>query len=99
MPYHGETMTQNNNAPFCHRKPDISYPCQWEYKVIGKDRAVLEEIILASCAPATPVITLSNVSSSGRYYSLNATLVVESEEMRNAIFNRIQQHREVKMVI
>jgi len=93
-------MTENIiNGSFCQRKPDISYPCQWEYKVIGEDRQALTDIILASCAPAVPDITLSNVSSSGKYYSLNATLTVDDEDMRLSIFNRIQQHQSVKMVI
>ena len=93
-------MTEDKKiGSICHRKPDIIYPCQWEYKVIGENRQVLENIILNACAPTIPEIALSNVSSSGKYFSLNATLLVESEEMRNAIFNRIQKHPAVKMVI
>ena len=83
----------------CRKKPDISYPCSWEYKVIGSDRQRLEEIIISVCTPLRPTITLSNVSSSGRYYSLNATLEVESEEMRLNIFKRLQDSKDVKMVI
>ena len=83
-------------GPLCHRKPDINYPCQWEYKVIGTDR---EQIIKQACNPAVPEIVLSNVRSSGNYYSLNATLIVDSEEMRNSIFELLQKHPSVKMVI
>ena len=86
-------------GPLCHRKPDIDYPCQWEYKVIGTDREQLEQIIKHACNPVIPEIVLSNVSSSGKYYSLNATLIVDSEEMRNAIFELLQKHPSVKMVI
>lgn len=80
-------------------KPDISYPCTWEYKVIGTDREKIEAIIAAACSPHVPIITLANVSSSGRYCSLNATIDVDSEEMRLNIFKRLQDHKEVKMVI
>jgi len=93
-------MSENTRQPpFCHRKPDISYPCLWEYKVIGEDQQILTEIILEACAPADPEIKLSKISSGGRYYSLNATLTVKDEEMRLSIFNRIQKHPAVKMVI
>lgn len=93
-------MSENNMHPsLCHRRPDISYPCLWEYKVIGEDQGVLTEIIIDACAPAVPEIKLSNISSSGKYYSLNATLTVENEEIRLAIFERIQKHPEVKIVI
>ena len=93
------TVKKNIQDALCHRKPDIEYPCEWEYKVIGTDKSKLKEIIIEACQPATPSIALSNVSSKGRYYSLNATLEVESEEVRLAIFKRIMQHPEVKMVI
>lgn len=93
------TVKKNSQDSICHRKPDIAYPCVWEYKVIGTDIAKLEEIIIEACQPTTPSIALSNVSSKGRYYSLNAALRVESEEVRLAIFKRIMQHPEVKMVI
>lgn len=94
-------MTDDNNinSSFCSRKPDISYPCSWEYKVIGTDKEKLKESIIAACAPIIPSITLSNISSGGNYFSLNATLEVDSEEMRLAIFDRIKKNPAVKMVI
>ena len=92
-------MMKKFNSSFCQKKPDISYPCRWEYRVIGEDRQTLTEVIFDACAPAIPDIELSNVSSRGRYYSLNATLTVDNEEMRLIIFERIQIHPAVKMVI
>ena len=79
--------------------PDIVYPCQWEYLVIGSDQEELIEIIHAACAPAAPLITRSKRSSGGRYCSLKATLQVENERMRLEIFARISEHPAVKMVI
>ncbi|MEE4166952.1 MAG: DUF493 domain-containing protein [Desulfocapsaceae bacterium] len=90
---------ENSHQPLCQRKPDISYPCRWEYKVIGENQQVLTEVITEACSPAIPDIALSNISSSGRYYSLNATLTVNDEQMRLVIFERIQMHPAVKMVI
>ena len=84
---------------FCQRKPEINYPCTWEYKVIGEDQEAITGVIVEACAPVKPVITLSNISSSGKYYSLNATLMVENEETRLEIFVNIQKSSAVKMVI
>ncbi|MEJ2134463.1 MAG: DUF493 domain-containing protein [Desulfofustis sp.] len=81
------------------RKPDINYPCQWEYKVIGTDEQKLRAVILAACTPAAPAITLSNVSKKGTYFSLNATLQVDNEEMRLRIFNYLKNSPDVKIVI
>lgn len=82
-----------------HRKPDISYPCEWEYKVIGTDQKILQKLIREACHPEKPVIALSNVSTKGTYYSLNATLLVESEQKRLSIFKKLQENPHVKMVI
>ena len=81
------------------RTPDIDYPCLWEYKVIGTDEDKLRAALLAACAPAVPAITLSNVSSRGTYYSLNAALEVENEEMRRRIFTYLKNSPDVKIVI
>lgn len=81
------------------RKPDISYPCEWEYKVIGTDEQKLRAVILAACTPVVPTITLSNVSKKGTYFSLNAVLQVEDEEMRLRIFTYLKNSPDVKIVI
>ena len=88
-----------SQGTFCQRKPDIKYPCSWEYKVIGKDQDALKEAIREACMPAVPDIELSNVSSRGTYFSLNATLEVDNEEMRRGIFDKIQNNSAVKLVI
>jgi putative lipoic acid-binding regulatory protein len=81
----------------CH--PKISYPCAWEYRVIGTDRQRLREIIMSACEPAMPTIRDGNSSSHGRYCSVNATVEVSSEDMRLAIFARISNNPEIKLVI
>jgi len=89
----------NEQPRSTQRKPDITYPCTWEYKVIGTDEEKLKAVILAACVPTVPTISLSNVSSKGTYYSLNASLVVEDEEMRLRIFSHIENSPDVKLVI
>lgn len=89
-----------NEQNFCEqRKPEIDYPCTWEYKVIGTDEEKLRAAIYAACTPAVASITTSNVSSKGTYVSLNATLVVKNEEMRLGIFGHLKGSPDVKIVI
>lgn len=80
-------------------KPEITYPCLWQYKVIGKDQDLLEAAIKEICAPNPVSISFSNTSSSGKYYSLNAELEVENEEQRNSLFTAFKNHPAVTMVI
>lgn len=89
----------DNQNPLKQRKPDISYPCIWEYKVIGTDKGRLEAVLYAACAPAVPKVSLANVSSKGTYFSLNATIEVQDEQMRLAIFRYLQNSSAVKVVI
>lgn len=80
-------------------KPEIEYPCTWVYKVIGEDTDILRELIITACAPADVDITHSHSSSKGKYHSLNATLEVESEQMRLQIYGLLKTHPAVKIVL
>jgi len=93
------TDSSANNAVGPPCRPEISYPCNWEYRVIGTDRRRLTEIILSACDPAVPTIRDGNRSSQGRYCSVNAIVEVTSEDMRLAIFARLSNNPEIKLVI
>ncbi len=80
-------------------RPEIDYPCTWQYKVIGKDKYLLEKAIHDICAPTPVTISFSNASSSGKYFSLNAELTVQDEPMRDTLFAAFQNHSDVTMVI
>lgn len=89
----------HNSNPEHPKKPDIDYPCTWVYKVIGENTDTLKELILTACAPAQVEIAHSHSSSKGKYHSLNATLVVETEEMRLQIYELLKNHPTVKIVL
>ncbi len=80
-------------------RPEIDYPCSWIYKVVGRDRTLLEEVIITACAPEDVTISHSNASSSGKYHSLNAELTVKDEATRLAIYESLKCHPIVKLVL
>lgn len=80
-------------------RPEIDYPCTWVYKVIGEDIEILKELIITACAPARVAIAHSHSSSGGKYHSLNATLEVDSEQMRLQIYDLLKTHPAVKIVL
>jgi len=88
-------MKQEN----CTCKATITYPCQWLYKVIGRNeeelRLALAEIIIH---PASD-ISYSNSSSKGKYLCLNVEVTVQNEEERNSIYLALKQHPQVKIVL
>ncbi|NEW61583.1 DUF493 domain-containing protein [Sulfurovum sp. bin170] len=83
----------------CQTKPNIEYPCQWEYKIIGTNKVELEVSISDIMGDRDYKSRAGNSSSKGKFHSLNASCNVASEDERNAIFKAFQEHVAVKMVI
>jgi len=80
-------------------KPQIDYPCRWQYTVVGENEGALRHILLLACAPSEVDIRFSHRSSSGKYVSLKAEVTVASEEERDSIFRLIQDNSEVRFVL
>ncbi len=85
--------------PFENEKLSIVYPCAWQYKVIGRDQFLMRAAIGEILADLEYALELSNTSRTGKYCSLLLTLVVASEEHRNAIFAALTNHRDVTIVL
>lgn len=93
MPLNNMNLSANN------RKPEIDYPCNWFYKIIGTSVdemiSVVEEIVTGYEYEITP----SNISSNEKYFSLNLKVFVPSEMVRDSIFQKLEQHSSIKFVI
>jgi len=81
------------------RKPEIEYPTNWGYKIIGSDvdemLKAVEEIIKGLEYEVAP----SNVSSNEKYFSLNISVIVSSEFVRDLIFQNLTKHPAIIFVI
>jgi putative lipoic acid-binding regulatory protein len=80
-------------------KPQLNYPCQWIYKVIGSDREKLHEALLQIVSDESCCISFSNSSRTGKYHCLNLEVTVQSEEERNSIYMSLKAHPQVKIVL
>lgn len=81
------------------KKPKIDYPCEWQYKVIGTDVDEMIKAIELAVVGMDYKISSSNVSSKGKYFSLNLKVIVTSEAIRDIIFEKIKTNEFVKMVL
>jgi uncharacterized protein len=90
---------KKNPSPEGVERPEIEYPCTWVYKVIGEDCSLLKDVIAKTCDPIDVTITHSHMSSKGKYHSLNAELVVPSEEVRLGIYETLKSSPAVKIVL
>lgn len=83
----------------CQTKPDIEYPCEWRYKIIGTDKEALEACISEIMQERRYSIKDGNRSSKGKFISMNSQCKVQSQEDRDLIFKAFSDHSAVKMVI
>lgn len=82
-----------------NKKPNIEYPCNWDYKVIGTDVDEMIKVIEQATIGMQFKISSSNVSSKGNYFSLDLQVYVTSEVIRDIIFAKLKDNEFVKMVI
>jgi uncharacterized protein len=81
------------------KKPNIEYPCDWEYKIIGTNVDEMIKAIELIAEGMDYKLSPSNVSSKGNYFSLNLTVFVPSEVIRDIIFVKLESNEFVKMVL
>ena len=81
------------------KKPNIEYPCDWHYKVIGTDVDEMIKVIDQIAEGMDYKISSSNISSKGNYFSINLTVFVISEVIRDIIFAKLKENEFVKMVL
>lgn len=80
------------------KRPEIEYPCNWDYKIIGTDVSEMVKVIEETVGDLTYEITPSNISKKGNYFSLNLTVFVPSEIVRDIIFQKLSASAFVKIV-
>ena len=80
-------------------KPEIEYPCDWEYKVIGLSEAAVRQAAVDAFAQRDYNIEFSHVSSTGKYHSYSITCSVQNEDDRNTLFGLISGAKDIMTVI
>ncbi len=89
-------MILDNNTT---EKPQIEYPTQWGYKIIGRDKEKLKACIKEVMGDKEHLCSLGNTSRTGKFTTYNASCTVENEEERDRLFKCFQDHDDVEMVI
>lgn len=80
------------------KKLEVTYPCQWSYRVIGKDEEKLRAVI-SNLISSQHTIEYSKQSRAGKYCSLNVTVEVHSEENRLSIHESLKNHQDIQIVL
>jgi len=80
-------------------KLELQYPCDWAYKLIASEKKALEQAIHDVIEEREHKLAHSNNSKSGKYISMNLTLLVHNEDDRNFIYEALKAHSNIKMVL
>lgn len=80
-------------------KPEINYPCEWHYRIIGTIEESMRKAAESVSIGKKYNLVASNQSSGGKYFSLQLSVLVENEEERLAIFEKLKANPEIKMVL
>ncbi len=80
-------------------RPIIEYPCNWQYKLIGKNETKVKEVIDELLSHKSIILSKSKVSKKKKYTSFNLEVNVENEEERDRIFQSLKVHNEIVMVL
>jgi putative lipoic acid-binding regulatory protein len=80
-------------------EPTIEYPCEWSYRIIGSDEQALRQAASESLGALAYQITLSNQSTGKKYLSMNLTVTVETQAMRDQIFTALEKHPAVRFML
>jgi putative lipoic acid-binding regulatory protein len=81
-----------------NQRPEITYPCEWSYKIIGNNVNKILEAIESAVPGLKYDVTPSNISKNGNYYSLNLKLTVPNEVVRDLIYQKLDSSESIKIV-
>ena len=80
-------------------RPEISYPCSWRYRVIGRDALTLRAVIATILGDQAYSVAEGNTSRAGKYQSVEVHVEVADEGQRLEIFYQLSWHADVAFVI
>ena len=80
-------------------KPEVAYPCQWEYKLIGQDEELMRHAAAEVLADKEHAITPSHQSRTGKYCSILIKVTVVDEDARLSIYDALKGHRDIIMIL
>jgi Uncharacterized conserved protein len=87
------------NRITCGCKPEIHYPCRWQFRLLGEERAAIIAAIGTVMDMSTCEISDGNVSSGGRYLSVIVETTVAGEAERLRLYQQFAADPAIKVVL
>ena len=80
-------------------KPEINYPCEWSYAIIGLDEESMKVAVSKIIKGKKYEIKFSRKSKKGKYTSLNVNAYVKDEQERNNIYRNLKESPQIRIVL
>ena len=81
------------------KRPEIHYPTNWQYKVIGTNLDEMISAIEEAAGNLKYEITPSNISENSKYYSVNFSVFIGSESIRDNIYQKLSSNEYIKIIM
>jgi putative lipoic acid-binding regulatory protein len=81
-----------------NQEVNIEYPCEWLYKVIGRDKESVHNAVAGIIQDREFHVNDSNTSKTGKYQSFDVKVVVSDEAYRNNVYQALKGHDDIKFV-
>ncbi len=82
-----------------NQKIEITYPCEWEIKIIGSDEKIMRNVTDCILEERSYTVLRSNASRTGKYLTLKIKLVLQSAEEKQDIYAKFTSDKEIKFVL
>ena len=92
-------MTNMLSQSLAEHRAEIDYPCVWQYKIIGMDRKAIEAAVAGLLGDSPYSLSISKKSGAGKYLSMNLEVTVINDEQRQALYQALAGHPEIKAVL
>ena len=80
-------------------KLELNYPCNWTYKVIGKNENDIKSAVKEILDQREYKLKVSKASAKGKFLSFTLDLLVHNEDDRKTLYDILCNHEKIKMVL
>ncbi len=81
------------------KKLELTYPCNWDYKVIIHKECDIKDITKCVFGGREHKVTKSNKSKNDKYQSYKVSTLVHNDDDRKELFEQLRKDKNVKIVL
>ncbi len=89
----------NNKEIDINIKPQIDFPCIWNYRIIGFNKEFVLNAIKNVFNENVNISPIEHISSNGKYIAMNCSIEVKTDNERLGYFDCLTKQDGIIMVI